>query len=185
MSGSSNHKRRNDRGVEASISGRRGFELPQKGALGIIVVAQVAADQRGKMEVVNGVEILTNFPRAAYSCPRRRKEAFVSAPSRIHQEDLRLMAKSFYFPSGHQMLVPAMTDRAAYPPWLHCHHSYGQLLTLYLLFRRHEVPPPSDNVIRYCFSLKQCPLARGSPEDSPHDGMHYISVQVGEYRVLL
>ncbi|KAL5840779.1 hypothetical protein ACOSQ4_013387 [Xanthoceras sorbifolium] len=50
MSGSSNHKRRNDRGVEASISGRRGFELPQKGALGIIVVAQVAADQRGKME---------------------------------------------------------------------------------------------------------------------------------------
>ncbi|KAL5803017.1 hypothetical protein ACOSQ4_031322 [Xanthoceras sorbifolium] len=42
---------------------------------------------------------------------------------------------------------------------------YGQLLTFYLLFRRNRLPPPSDNVIRYCFTLKQCPLLRGSPED--------------------
>ncbi|KAL5770297.1 hypothetical protein ACOSP7_014451 [Xanthoceras sorbifolium] len=219
MSGSSNQRLREDRRAQASVSSHYRVGLPQKGALGMITIAQVAADQQEEVKVVNCVEILTNLPRAAYRGSHRRNEAFVSALSRIHWGDLRLIAGSFHFPSGYQMLVPVVTDRAAYSHHgyiaISQHHlitgfrfpipgflidvlnllklalmqltpsSYGQLLTLYLSFRRHGVPPLSDNIIQYCFVLKQCPLARGLLEDSLHNEMHYLGVRAGEYRDLL
>ncbi|KAL5746961.1 hypothetical protein ACOSP7_023952 [Xanthoceras sorbifolium] len=63
--------------------------------------------------------------------------------------------------------------------------SYGQLLTLYLLFRRNELPPPSNNVIKHCFALKQCPLPRSSYEDSLHEGLYHLVVRVDEHKGLL
>ncbi|KAL5775368.1 hypothetical protein ACOSP7_012925 [Xanthoceras sorbifolium] len=63
--------------------------------------------------------------------------------------------------------------------------SYSQLLNLYLSFRRHRVPSSSDNVIRFCFLLKQCHLLRGSPDESPHDGIYYLSVRARDYKDLL
>ncbi|KAL5741100.1 hypothetical protein ACOSP7_029964 [Xanthoceras sorbifolium] len=118
------------------------------------------------------------------------------------------------FPSGHQMLVSSVTDRAAYPPPSFVAISRYHLIAglrflipgflidvlnllkfspmqltpisfLYLSFRRNGLPPPRDNVIRYCFTLKQCPLPRGSPEDVFHDGMYYLGVRAGEHRDLL
>ncbi|KAL5756638.1 hypothetical protein ACOSQ2_021384 [Xanthoceras sorbifolium] len=64
-------------------------------------------------------------------------------------------------------------------------NSYGQLLTLYLLFRRNGLPQPSDNVIKHCFALKQYPLPRGSYEDSLHDGMYCLVVRADEHKGLL
>ncbi|KAL5865546.1 hypothetical protein ACOSQ3_003060 [Xanthoceras sorbifolium] len=49
-----------------------------------------------------------------------------------------------------------------------------ELPTLYPSFRRNELPPPSENVIKCCFTLKQCPLPKGSPEDALHDGMYHL-----------
>ncbi|KAL5750823.1 hypothetical protein ACOSP7_025426 [Xanthoceras sorbifolium] len=223
MSGSSSQRLREDIKAETSVSGRQAVRLRvgllQEGVLGIIAIAQVATDQRVDVEVVNGMEILANLPWTAYRGTCRRKEAFASIPSWIYRGELRLMVESFQFSSDHQILVPAVTDRAAYPPRgfiaISRHHlipglrfpisgflidvlnllkfasmlltpsSYGQLLTLYLSFRKYGIPPPSDNVIKYYFVLKQCPLGKGSPEDALHDGMHYLSVQAGKYRDLL
>ncbi|KAL5805016.1 hypothetical protein ACOSQ3_031816 [Xanthoceras sorbifolium] len=63
--------------------------------------------------------------------------------------------------------------------------SYGQLLTLYLLFRRNGLPLPSDNVIKHYFALKQCPLTKGSSEYSLHEGMYHLVVWADEHKSLL
>ncbi|KAL5743960.1 hypothetical protein ACOSP7_026825 [Xanthoceras sorbifolium] len=182
MSDSSSQRLRKDRGAEASVSGRQRARLLQRGALGAITVAQVDnLDPPGEVEMKEG--------------------AFSSFSSRIYLGDVKVMADSFRFPCGNQMLVPTVTDKAAYPlpgfmptppdlgaelaPMQLIPNLYGRFLTLYLSFRRNGIPSPSDNVIRYCFTLKQCPLAKGSPDDAFHDGMHYLSVRVGEYNELL
>ncbi|KAL5865715.1 hypothetical protein ACOSQ3_003229 [Xanthoceras sorbifolium] len=220
MSGSNSQRLHEDRGAEATIFGRQRARLLQKGALGVIVVAHVDNhDQPRDVEVVNGVEILDSLPRTAYRGIHQKNDIFSSFPSRIYRGNLKVIADSFRFPSGHQILVPAVTDRAAYPPpgfiAISRHHliaglrfpilrflidalnllklasmqltpsSYDQLLTLYLSFRRKRLLLPSDNVIRYCFTLKQCPLVRGSLKDALHDGMYYLSVRAGEYNKLL
>ncbi|KAL5760147.1 hypothetical protein ACOSQ2_018985 [Xanthoceras sorbifolium] len=37
-------------------------------------------------------------------------------------------------------------------------NAYTQLIFFYLTFRRRGVGSPSDNIIRYCYLLKKCPL---------------------------
>ncbi|KAL5743650.1 hypothetical protein ACOSQ2_026766 [Xanthoceras sorbifolium] len=199
MSGSGSQRLREDRGAEASVSSRQRARLLSRGALRAIAVVQVDnLDQPGEVNVVN----------AAYRGICRKNGTFSSLPSRIYRGDLKVMADSFRFPSGHQMLVSTVTDKAAYSPSsfiaISRHHliarlrflilrflidlilsSYGHLLTIYLSFRRNEIPPPSDNGIRYYFILKQCPLAKGLLEDALHDGMHYLSVWAGECKELL
>ncbi|KAL5865675.1 hypothetical protein ACOSQ3_003189 [Xanthoceras sorbifolium] len=220
MSDSSSQRLHEDRGAEAFVPGCQRARLLQRGALGAIAVAQVDnRDQLGEVEVVNGVEILDSLLQVTYRGIHRKEGTFLSFPFRIYQGDLKVMVDSFRFPSGHQMLVPAVTKRVIYPPpgfiAISRHHLiaglrfpilgflidmlnllklpptqlipsfYGQLLTLYLSFRKNEIPPPNDNVIRYCFTLKQCQLAKGLSKDALHDGMHYLSVRASEYKELL
>ncbi|KAL5865691.1 hypothetical protein ACOSQ3_003205 [Xanthoceras sorbifolium] len=59
---------------------------------------------------------------------------------------------------------------------------YGQLLTLYHLLRKNGLPPPSDNVIKHYFALKQWPLLRGSSEDSLYEGIYHLVVRADEYK---
>ncbi|KAL5766176.1 hypothetical protein ACOSP7_016793 [Xanthoceras sorbifolium] len=107
MFGSSAQRSRKDRGAEASASGHQGVILPQRGALGVIVLNQVDNhDNPGEVELTFS--------------------------------------------------------------------SYGQFLTLYLSFRRNGLPPPSDNVIKYCFTLRQCPLPKDLLEDALYDGMYHL-----------
>ncbi|KAL5861898.1 hypothetical protein ACOSQ4_003194 [Xanthoceras sorbifolium] len=201
MSDSSSQRLHEDRGAEAFVPGCQRARLLQRGALGAIAVAQVDnRDQLGEVEVVNGVEILDSLLQVTYRGIHRKEGTFLSFPFRIYQGDLKVMVDFFRFPSGHQMLVPAVPKRVVYPPppgfidmlnLLKLHPTqlipsfYGQLLTLYLSFRKNEIPPPNDNVIRYCFTLKQCQLAKGLSKDALHDGMHYLSVRASEYKELL
>ncbi|KAL5785722.1 hypothetical protein ACOSQ2_008114 [Xanthoceras sorbifolium] len=61
-------------------------------------------------------------------------------------------------------------------------NSYGQLLTLYLSFKRNGLSPPSDNIIKHCFALRQYPLPRGSSEDSLHEAMYHLVVRPDEHK---
>ncbi|KAL5805052.1 hypothetical protein ACOSQ3_031852 [Xanthoceras sorbifolium] len=106
MSGSSAQRSHEDRGAEASASSHQGIILPQRSAMGALILNQV--------------------------------------DNLDHLKEVELTPSSF-----------------------------GQLLTLYLLFKRNGLPHPNDNVIKYCFALRQCLLPKGSPEDVLHDGMHY------------
>ncbi|KAL5773527.1 hypothetical protein ACOSQ2_013451 [Xanthoceras sorbifolium] len=196
MSGLSIQRSREDRGTEALVSGHQRVRLPQGRSPGAIIFNQTDnLDQPEEVDVVNGVELLDSLPRAAYKGLRRKSDVFVSSPSRIYRGDLKVIADSYRFPSGHQMLVLAVANMAAYPTSsfvaISRYHLilipslYGQLFTLYLSFRRNGLPSPSDNVIRYCFTLKRCPLPRDSTEHFLYDGMYYQGVWAGKYRELL
>ncbi|KAL5738537.1 hypothetical protein ACOSP7_031298 [Xanthoceras sorbifolium] len=191
MSGSSARRSHEDRGVEASASGHQGIILPQRGAMGAIILNQVDnLDHLKEVEVVNGVEILDNLPQAAYKGLHRKKYIFASAPSRIYRGSLKVMADSFQFPSGHQLLVPIVIDKAAYAllgfvPYLGVPHRLAELPEVCShandnVIKRNGLPHPNDNVIKYCFALRQCLLPKGSPEDVLHDGMHHQVVRASE-----
>ncbi|KAL5815912.1 hypothetical protein ACOSQ3_024290 [Xanthoceras sorbifolium] len=64
-------------------------------------------------------------------------------------------------------------------------NSYAQLISFYLTFRRRGFGSPSDNIIRYCYSLKKCPLSEKSFGSAWHKGIYYLPVQANEYQGLL
>ncbi|KAL5834686.1 hypothetical protein ACOSQ3_014280 [Xanthoceras sorbifolium] len=210
MSGASAQRSRENRGAKVSASGRQGVILPQRGTLGAIVLNQVDnLNHLGEVEVVKGAEILDNLPRAAYKGLRRKKDVFVlkaMADSFQFPSGHRLLVSivtdkaayphlGFVAISRHHMLAGL---RFPIPRFLIdvlnflklalmqlTPSLYGQLLTLYLLFRRNRLPPSSDNVIKYCFTMRQCPLPKGLLEEAFHDGMHHLVVWASEYRELL
>ncbi|KAL5758672.1 hypothetical protein ACOSP7_021283 [Xanthoceras sorbifolium] len=51
MSDLSNQRRHEGRGAEASVSGHQRVELPQEGALRMVIVAQVATNQQEDVEI--------------------------------------------------------------------------------------------------------------------------------------
>ncbi|KAL5746864.1 hypothetical protein ACOSQ2_024161 [Xanthoceras sorbifolium] len=55
-------------------------------------------------------------------------------------------------------------------------NSYAQLISFYLTFRRRGFGSPSDNIIRYCYSLKKCPLSEKSFGSAWHEGIYYLPV---------
>ncbi|KAL5776680.1 hypothetical protein ACOSP7_009606 [Xanthoceras sorbifolium] len=101
--------------VKALIFGLPEVRPPHGGVLETITVAQVIADQGGDVEIVNGVEILTNPPRAVPRRSQPRVETFLSVPSTVSRGDLKCFLTSFHLPEGHKVLAPAIMDRSTYP----------------------------------------------------------------------
>ncbi|KAL5784866.1 hypothetical protein ACOSQ2_007258 [Xanthoceras sorbifolium] len=50
-------------------------------------------------------------------------------------------------------------------------NSYSQFISLYLMFLRHDVAPPSDNIIKFCFTLKKNPSLKNAPKETLHDNI--------------
>ncbi|KAL5762535.1 hypothetical protein ACOSP7_018799 [Xanthoceras sorbifolium] len=64
-------------------------------------------------------------------------------------------------------------------------NSYSKLISLYLMFSRHGIPPRSDNINRFCFSLKKNPIPKNVPDGTLYNGIYYLSVRAHQYKKLL
>ncbi|KAL5779751.1 hypothetical protein ACOSQ2_010488 [Xanthoceras sorbifolium] len=62
---------------------------------------------------------------------------------------------------------------------------YFQLIYLYLIFWRHDVPPPSNNIIQFCFTLKKNPTLEGAYDGALHDEIYYLPMRAHKYKKLL
>ncbi|KAL5764421.1 hypothetical protein ACOSP7_016782 [Xanthoceras sorbifolium] len=53
------------------------------------------------------------------------------------------------------------------------------------MFRRHDIAPPSNNLIKFSFTLKKNPAPKNAPEGTLHDEIYYLPVQAHKYKELL
>ncbi|KAL5820903.1 hypothetical protein ACOSQ3_022785 [Xanthoceras sorbifolium] len=64
-------------------------------------------------------------------------------------------------------------------------NAYTRLLSFYLFFSRKGIGSLTDNIIRHCFLLKNCPLSKKPSGKAQHDRVYYLLMRASDYRELL